>query len=834
MHYDAFAPGPESAEYIETLGWDALDDRPHPFHDAGSPYDAGWNDTGFSLGEALDMARHPPTTKAAADAMLAKVRAGGGPFSGVTNAVRAVGAHVGDVVKRVGKVAGGAVKMVRRGLPAVAKLISSPAMLAKTVSASGFGALRALATGNPKAALGALQAGASELSQNPAWTIAQSGASFIPGVGQAVSSGMAAAAALGRGESIKDIALDAARGAIPGGPLAQAAFDTAVGVAKGGDLSDAALGALREQIPGGAAGRAAFDAGVTLARRGDMDPDMASIIRDAVPPEAKHVYDGALAAASNAVPDDVETQGFSMVSGGARQIARALHRNPEMWHLPARRLAEDFGAPVQTAQRGIAALLSHWHPDARPEWHDVGAIESTHQVADRIQIPNAMRLSHGQRKPRPRVTIHRLPKQKVARSLLLRLAQSGSKHARMGLHKFGVLAKTARDTGELTAPTVWTIRSGDLPVAVAQKLTGRTKEADGSWTWKGFGRVNPGMNVEGAIPVPWQVGQQVNIPPEWVGAPTAPPPGAPPGTPPKPGPYTPPPLPPGGGGGKGGPPFRPPSKYPNGYPGSTYTTQKGDLGSTIAEKITGDSTRWPELVAVNPGTSSKQYGMVFGIGQNLALPGSWQAVAVVSPPPISPPHIGPPPPPLGGPPGGAPPPPKPTPGVFANPPPGIPDVNVTKVEGDPAQVMIIAAELSSWLGRHPEVKDRNNPVFGTQLTPVAGGLTTDTEGHWDNRIQTTMQEFQTWANQTGQAQKYLGRQLNTDGLPTDISMAVLQAVTAAELPGLHPGGGAAPPGPPAGPPGGRPPGPAPGAQPSTGGGAGGLLAAAAAAATLLM
>ena len=90
-------------------------------------------------------------------------------------------------------------------------------------------------------------------------------ASLVPGVGTVVGGALGAVAAVGRGDSIADIALGAARGALPGGAVAQVAFDVAVGAAKGQNVTGIALGALRNQIPGGDLGKAAFDAGLAVA-----------------------------------------------------------------------------------------------------------------------------------------------------------------------------------------------------------------------------------------------------------------------------------------------------------------------------------------------------------------------------------------------------------------------------------------------------------------------------------------------------------------------------------------------------------------------------------------
>ncbi len=95
------------------------------------------------------------------------------------------------------------------------------------------------------------------VTNNSFWNIVATGASFIPGLGTAVRAGMAGAAALGCGMSLKDAAIAAARKSFPG-PVA-AAFDLAMGLAHGQRIDAAALDAARNQIPGGPLGRAGFD-----------------------------------------------------------------------------------------------------------------------------------------------------------------------------------------------------------------------------------------------------------------------------------------------------------------------------------------------------------------------------------------------------------------------------------------------------------------------------------------------------------------------------------------------------------------------------------------------
>jgi len=117
------------------------------------------------------------------------------------------------------------------------------------------------------AALHATQSGLRAVTNNPIWNMAATGMSFVPGFGTAVSAGMATAAAIGRNESIKDAALAAAKNALPGGPVAAAAFDVAIGVAKGQRLDTIAINTARNQLPGGPAAKAAFDAGINAVRQ---------------------------------------------------------------------------------------------------------------------------------------------------------------------------------------------------------------------------------------------------------------------------------------------------------------------------------------------------------------------------------------------------------------------------------------------------------------------------------------------------------------------------------------------------------------------------------------
>jgi hypothetical protein len=91
-------------------------------------------------------------------------------------------------------------------------------------------------------------------------------APFIPGIGSGIAAALGAANALAAGQPITDALIAAARNAVPGGAIAQFAFDTAVNLAKGKKIGDALLESGRSRIPGGPAAQAAFDAGLALAK----------------------------------------------------------------------------------------------------------------------------------------------------------------------------------------------------------------------------------------------------------------------------------------------------------------------------------------------------------------------------------------------------------------------------------------------------------------------------------------------------------------------------------------------------------------------------------------
>jgi hypothetical protein len=90
-------------------------------------------------------------------------------------------------------------------------------------------------------------------------------APFVPGIGTGVGAALGAADALAAGRPITDALIAGVRGAIPGGAIAQAAFDTGAQLASGKRIDQALLTAARNRLPPGPA-QAAFDTSLALAQ----------------------------------------------------------------------------------------------------------------------------------------------------------------------------------------------------------------------------------------------------------------------------------------------------------------------------------------------------------------------------------------------------------------------------------------------------------------------------------------------------------------------------------------------------------------------------------------
>jgi hypothetical protein len=153
-------------------------------------------------------------------------------------------------------------------------------------------------------------------------------APFVPGIGTGVGAALGAADALANGQPISQALIAGVRGAIPGGVIAQAAFDTATGLMQGKRLDQALLTAARNRLPPGPA-QAAFDAGLALAQGkniqdavlqagGQLLPaspytaDALAFARRAM--KGENLGQAALSTAGNAVLRRVQQQGGDLVA----------------------------------------------------------------------------------------------------------------------------------------------------------------------------------------------------------------------------------------------------------------------------------------------------------------------------------------------------------------------------------------------------------------------------------------------------------------------------------------------------------------------------------------
>jgi hypothetical protein len=89
-------------------------------------------------------------------------------------------------------------------------------------------------------------------------------APFVPGIGTGVAAALGAANALANGEPITEALISAARSAVPGGQIAQMAFDVGAKLVQGKKLTDALLEEARAKLPGGPLAKAAFDVGLSI------------------------------------------------------------------------------------------------------------------------------------------------------------------------------------------------------------------------------------------------------------------------------------------------------------------------------------------------------------------------------------------------------------------------------------------------------------------------------------------------------------------------------------------------------------------------------------------
>src|SRR6516164_6500265 len=138
-----------------------------------------------------------------------------------------------------------------------------------------------------------------------------------------------------------------ARSALPGGAVAQSAFDVALNLAKGKNITQAALEAVRDRLPGGPAARATFDGAVALAK-GKRLQDAAFAAAGRVLPPSPYAADALSFVRGVANGQNIQNAALSVV--GQRAV-RQVRANAAL----AGRLPKGFSrrSPSQTLQFSV-------------------------------------------------------------------------------------------------------------------------------------------------------------------------------------------------------------------------------------------------------------------------------------------------------------------------------------------------------------------------------------------------------------------------------------------------------------------------------------------------
>lgn len=247
------------------------------------------------------------------------------------NASRAAGHGAHSLVK-VTNHASGVIEHAARKIPVVGKPLS------KTIGASREPAkfADAVASGEriDQAVLESVKRSARDARELAPY--AQVVAASVPGVGTGVAAGIAGGAALAEGRSINDAAVQAARAAIPGGPVAQAAFDAAMAAGRGESPAKIAEAAALSQLPADqrTAARAAMEIASAAAKGKPMDKAALSATRHALDAETADIAGAWIGKpGANAKMYDALTRGLpphvrrAMTSGTALGFAQESQRD---------------------------------------------------------------------------------------------------------------------------------------------------------------------------------------------------------------------------------------------------------------------------------------------------------------------------------------------------------------------------------------------------------------------------------------------------------------------------------------------------------------------------
>lgn len=214
--------------------------------------------------------------------------------------------------------------------------------------------------------------------------------SFVPGIGTGISAGIGGALALASGQKIGDALLAAAKSALPGGPVAQAAFSIAADVMHGKPITTIAIDAL----PIAPAAKTALLSGLQAAKDIAAGKNIVtSVLDNAVknlPPQVQKAVSIGVALG--------HAKNLQQMAGAAVQGAAQLATAAAQGSSAAAQLAAGIKSPalVAAVQKGIAAhqavstIVQHaqaGHPQATNIVNALAMLKAPQRVAGPYYYP---------------------------------------------------------------------------------------------------------------------------------------------------------------------------------------------------------------------------------------------------------------------------------------------------------------------------------------------------------------------------------------------------------------------------------------------------------------
>jgi len=179
--------------------------------------------------------------------------------------------------------------------------------------------------------------------------------SFVPGVGTGVAAAIAAGTALAEGKTVTQALIAATRGALPGGPLATAAFDTATAIASGKNVVDSTFKAAIAQLP--PAAQTAANAALATAKGQNVKGAVLQAIRQNMTPAQQKALDVGVAVAT---ARNVQSAIVGAVASGVGAPALAKQGTAVMAATPKfARAAQALSPPARAGYTKAMGLLAN-------------------------------------------------------------------------------------------------------------------------------------------------------------------------------------------------------------------------------------------------------------------------------------------------------------------------------------------------------------------------------------------------------------------------------------------------------------------------------------------